>query len=66
MSRYGRIVHIVYCATAGNRQFVVVDGLNGKPYDAVLATGFVFDCADSFHHLAKHGKDIYLVEETLR
>jgi roadblock/LC7 domain-containing protein len=66
--------HVAYVAGAGARQFVVVDGNEGKQYDGLVkGTKCVFDSANELHYLAKQntssdGKsyDIVLVEQTIQ
>ncbi len=53
----------------GDKQFVVVDGEEGKKYDAIGGIGeknIVFDSSNSLHYLAQKGNSIYLVEERIR
>ena len=50
-----------------NRQLVVINGKEQKPYDTFIAGGkLLFDSPDSFHYLAEDRNIIYLVEETLK
>jgi hypothetical protein len=66
--------HVAYVAGAEARQFVVVDGDEGKQYDGLVkGTRCEFDSASELHYLAKKntssdGKsyDIVLVEETIQ
>ncbi len=51
---------------AGQKQFVVVDGKEEKPYDGLVRGGrIIFDSPDSLHYLAWKGDDMYLVEEKI-
>jgi len=52
--------HLAYVAERGKKQFVVVDGEEGKEYDSFLrGSKFVFDSAKSFHTLARCGNEIF-------
>jgi len=51
-------------AGLGNKQFVVVDGEEGKQYDGILPV--LFDSPDILHYLAQKGNSIYLAEERIR
>jgi hypothetical protein len=62
---------VAYRAKMGNKQFVVVDGKEGKQYDSVdiVAMGearIIFDSSDSLHYLPREGSNIYLVEERIK
>jgi hypothetical protein len=60
---------VAYVAQLGDKQFVVVDGKEGKQYDNIITMGggrIVFDSADSFHYLARKGADVYLLEERIQ
>jgi len=57
---------VAYVAQVGDKQFVVVDEREGKPYDGIVRGGrIIFDSADRLHYLALKGADIYLVEERI-
>ncbi len=63
--------HLVYEAQTDNQFFLVVDGDEGRPYDAILPISkvggeIVFDSLTRFHYLAQKDNGIYLMEETLR
>jgi roadblock/LC7 domain-containing protein len=66
--------HVAYVAGAGTKQFVVVDGNEGRQYDGLVkGTECAFDSANVLHYLAKQntssdGKnyDVVLVEETIQ
>jgi roadblock/LC7 domain-containing protein len=66
--------HVAYVAGAEAKQFVVVDGDEGKQYDGLVkGTRCEFDSPNQLHYLAKKntssdGKsyDIVLVEETIQ
>lgn len=63
--------HIVYKAMEGTKWCVVVDDIEGKPYDGILAytlgeKSIVFDSVTSFYYLARKENAIYLVEERLK
>jgi hypothetical protein len=48
---------------------VVVDGKEGKQYDAIVTSGggrIIFDSPDDFHYLVFKGNNIYLVEENIK
>jgi hypothetical protein len=52
-------------AKRGEKQFVVVDGKEGKEYDGFLLeleSKLVFDSPKSFHTLAGRGIEIFRVE----
>ena len=60
---------VAYIAEDGGKQFVVVDGMEGKRYDIFFpqSGGSVgFDSPDSFHYFALEGNTVYLVEERIR
>ena len=58
---------VAYGARAGDKQFVVVDGKEGRQYDTLLVGGkIVFDSPDGLHYLASKGSEIYLVEEKIK
>lgn len=70
--------HIAYSVTdnVSNKSFVVVDGVEGYHYDSLLFSstflptleermGF-FNSPDKLHYAAWKGKNLYLVEETLK
>jgi hypothetical protein len=44
--------HAAYTASEGGKQFIVVDGKEGKRYDIAGKSGILFDTFDTFHHLA--------------
>ena len=55
--------HFAYVAVRGKKQFVVVDGKEGKEYDGfLLGSKLVFDSPKSFHTLARRGIEIFRVE----
>jgi len=57
---------MAFIACADRKWFVVVDGVEGKDYNAVFSAGegrVVFDSPDRLHYLAIKGQDILLVEE---
>ncbi|HEY77836.1 MAG TPA: hypothetical protein G4O09_01845, partial [Dehalococcoidia bacterium] len=59
---------VAYAATDGDKQFVVVDGTEGKQYNVILTANggrINFDSPDSFHYLAFEGDSVYLVEERI-
>ncbi|MDB5226356.1 MAG: hypothetical protein JWN78_549 [Bacteroidota bacterium] len=57
---------LVYTAKLNNKEFVVVNGDNGKMYDELPGQKtFLFDSNNSFHYLAKKGNKIYLVVENI-
>ena len=57
---------MAYAARNSNREFVVIDGIPGKEYEAILGQGeIVFDSGNLLHYMALRGDNIYLVEETL-
>jgi hypothetical protein len=60
-------LHVVFPAKVGQAYFVVVDGIEGKHYEAMLTpdNGIVFDSASSFYYLAARSDKIYLVEHRL-
>jgi dipeptidyl aminopeptidase/acylaminoacyl peptidase len=66
--------HVAYVAGEGPKQFVVVDGKEGRQYDGLVkGATCVFDSASELHFLARKnassdGKshDIELVDETIR
>ncbi|MCM8802981.1 MAG: hypothetical protein NC833_03995 [Candidatus Omnitrophica bacterium] len=52
-----------YGAVRGGKQFVVLDGLEGKEYDGFLrGSRLVFDSPNKLHALAARGTEIFLVE----
>ena len=56
---------IAYGAKRDEERFVVVNGKEGRPYDAIVAlgeSGIVFDSSSSLHYFALKSDDIYLVE----
>ncbi len=61
--------HVAYGARVGGKCFVVVDGREGKKYDAIVSIGggrIIFDSPDSLHYLAiKKDNEIYLVQENI-
>jgi hypothetical protein len=60
---------VAYTVVAGTKQFVVVDGKEGKQYNGIINFGggrIVFDSADSLHYLALKGTGIYLVQESIK
>ena len=54
---------------AGQRSLVVVDGLEGKQYDGIVAApemgGVIFDSPDQLHYMAQKGDAFYRVEERI-
>jgi len=60
---------VAYGAGLGDKQFVVLDGKEGKRYDLVLAIGsgrVTFDSDDSLYYLAMSGNSIYSVHERIK
>jgi hypothetical protein len=60
--------HLAMVAFTGEQQMVVVDGVEGNPYDMVLTQGGAkvqFDDEDRFHYLAVKNGKLYLVEESI-
>jgi hypothetical protein len=64
--------HFAYAAKSEGKWTVVVDGAPGTSYDFIVAFrekykggGIVFDSPGSFHYLARHGKQVLLVEERI-
>ena len=54
---------MAYVAQAGKKkQFVVVDGKEGKEYDGIMEDSLIFSPA-SLHYLALEDDSIYLVDE---
>ncbi|MCS7188072.1 MAG: hypothetical protein RMK89_14145, partial [Armatimonadota bacterium] len=52
-----------YVAVRGEKQFVVVDGVEGEEYDGFLrGSKLVFDSPNRLHTLARRGDEIFLVE----
>jgi len=62
--------HVAYAAEVGSKQFVVIDGEEGRRYDAIVTRGggkIIFDSSDTLHYLALKGSNsIYLVEERIK
>jgi hypothetical protein len=66
--------HVAYIAGSAAKQFVVVDGKEGKHYDGLVkGTKCDFDSPSQLHYLAKRNTsgdgrsyDIVLVEETIQ
>lgn len=56
---------VAYVAVVGNKVLVVVDGVEGKQYDAIGAK-IIFDAPNSLHYLALKDNSVYLVEERIR
>jgi hypothetical protein len=59
---------VAYAATDGDKQFVAVDGTEGKQYDGIITANggrISFDSSNSFHYLAFKGDSVYLVEERI-
>jgi hypothetical protein len=55
-------------AIVGDKQFVVVDGNERKPYNIIVGAGgkgFIFDSAERLHYLAGKGNGFYLVTEDI-
>jgi len=66
---------VAYVVQTGIGTFVVLDGEEGKRYEAIVTTiritsnretRVIFDSGDSFHYLAALGNKIYLVEEKIK
>ena len=56
---------IAFAANRSNKDFVVVDGQESRPYEMIMGQGeIVFDSDDSFHYIALRDNGIYLVEES--
>ncbi len=61
-----------YAAFMDKKQFVVLDGIEGKRYDGIFKVGgigtqkFIFDSSDSLHYLAAEGNSVYIVEEIIK
>ena len=53
--------HIAYVVKAENQQLVVVDGIDGKPYDEILSN--VKTTENSFQYVSRKANNIYFVEE---
>jgi hypothetical protein len=61
--------HLAMVVFEGERQMVVVDGVEGNRYDTVITLGggqVHFDSPDSFHYLAAKGGELFLVEEIIQ
>jgi Tol biopolymer transport system component len=67
--------HVAYSAYKYDKWLVVLDGVEGKSYDGMFTPGYpsdqwrprvIFDSPDSLYYIARIGKSIYLVEETIR
>jgi hypothetical protein len=57
---------LIYTVKNNNKEFVVVNDVEGRPYDFLPGQKeFVIDSPTSFHYVAMKGKIIYLVEETI-
>ncbi|MHA2065386.1 MAG: hypothetical protein ACXABY_13505 [Candidatus Thorarchaeota archaeon] len=59
---------LAYITVVQDNETVVVDGVKGDLYDAIVIQGggtVVFDSPTAFHYIAKRGKEFYLVEETI-
>jgi len=61
--------HVAYVATAGEKSFVVVDGVEGQHYDSIVVTGnrdgLTFDSPSAFHYVALKDNKVYLVRESI-
>ena len=55
---------VAYRARSGNKDFIVIDGVEGQQYEAVLSK-IIFDNPNNIHYIAMSDKKIYLVEEVL-
>jgi len=54
---------IAYVAKLGDKQVVVINGIEGKPYDNIPRN--IIATSTSFRYLGVKGNDIYLVDEKL-
>jgi len=60
---------VAYATQVAGKQFVVVDGEEGKKYYNIIITEagrIIFDSPDTLHHLARKGNRIYSVEERIK
>jgi Tol biopolymer transport system component len=60
--------HLAMVAFTGEHQMVVVDGVEGNPYDMIITQGggkVQFDDEERFHYLAVKKGELFLVEETI-
>jgi hypothetical protein len=59
--------HVAYLATVGEKQLIVVDGLEGKPYDIVPGeVKIIFDSSNSLRYLGRDSDRVFLVREDLK
>lgn len=60
--------HIAFVASSGERLAVVLDEVEGQPYDLIVTKGggVVFDSPTSFHYLVLKGDAFYVVEEVIQ
>jgi hypothetical protein len=56
---------LAYWAKVDDKQFAVVDGVQGKQYSGQLQGGIVFDSVSSLYYLVLEGNRVYQVEETI-
>jgi Tol biopolymer transport system component len=60
--------HVAMVAHVGDEELVVVDGVEGKPYDLIITLGggkVQFDSEERFHYLAVKGGELFLVDESI-
>ena len=57
---------VAYGAQAGDKWFVVIDGVDGRQFGGLLRGGkIVFSSPDTLYYLAARGSELYLVQEKI-
>jgi hypothetical protein len=56
---------LAYTVQSRGKVNVVVDEVQGEPYDAIMGQGLEYDSPTAIHYLALRGDEIYLVEESI-
>ncbi len=60
---------LAFIATQGDKQFVVIDGIDGEPFDRILFQGFEtirFTGESELDYLAVRNNDLFLVHEAIQ
>ncbi|HBE79947.1 MAG TPA: hypothetical protein DDW65_19530 [Firmicutes bacterium] len=59
--------HLVYVAMKNKKWFTVLDGKEGKPYEAILfgSKGIVFEDDETYRYIAVNGRNLVSVEEKI-
>ncbi|HUE97757.1 MAG TPA: hypothetical protein VMN99_00805, partial [Anaerolineales bacterium] len=56
--------HLAYVARSGNQELVIIDGLEGKPYDIIPSP--IIATQEGFRYLGYKDNHVYLIEERIQ